>query len=338
MPYLLAGDVGGTKTILALYATDASSSRQTKPLREIAKTSFKSADYSDFNDLLQDFLSTLTIDQEINACFGIAGPIIEQICDATNLPWSIDALKIKNKFGFSKIKLINDLEAAAYGMTQLNSDDFVELNPDAKPQKGHCAVVAAGTGLGEAIMAWSGEQYNGEQYIVLPSEGGHCEFGANDQQEDELLKFLRQRFNGHVSIERILSGDGFANIYDFLRDSNFADSNPEIEQKMQVADKNAIISQHGLSGDDLLCQETLRLFVKIYGREAGNLCLKCLPKAGIYIGGGIAPKIIKQMQSGEFMAGFLDKGRMTHAIKNIPVRLVLNTEAPLIGAAYIANN
>jgi glucokinase len=180
-------------------------------------------------------------------------------------------------------------------------------------------------------MAW-----DGQRHIVLPSEGGHCDFAPNTAEEDALLVFLRARFSGHVSGERILAGAGFGNLYDFLCDSGYATPNPVIEAEMMQTDRNAVISSHGLTNDDPLCAEALRLFVRIYGSEAGNLALKCLPRGGLYIGGGIAPKIRQALESGVFMQGFLDKGRMSHAIQHIPVRLSLNPEAPLLGAAHMA--
>jgi glucokinase len=184
--------------------------------------------------------------------------------------------------------------------------------------------------LGEAILAW-----DGQRHIVLPTEGGHTDFAPNSAREDGLLAYLRERFGGHVSNERILAGAGFGNLYDFLRSTGYAPPDPGIEAEMSGGDRNAVISRHGLEGRDPLCTEAMRLFVRIYGSEAGNLALKCLPYGGIYIGGGIGPKISEALQAGEFMRGFLDKGRMTHAIRHIPLRLSMNPEAPLLGAAHM---
>ena len=328
--YVLAGDVGGTKTVLCLYRV-ADGRDGHAPLVEVHKTTTPSAEYADFAELVAAFLAGLATQRPHAACFGIAGPIKAQCCNATNLPWVIDAQALARRFALDDIYLLNDLEAAAHDMLHLAAGEFVELNPHAVPQAGHAAVIAAGTGLGEAIMAW-----DGRRHIVLPSEGGHCDFAPNSAQEDALLLYLRGRFGGHVSNERILAGAGLGNLYDFLRTSGQAEPNPDIEAEMSRDDRNAVISRHGLVGRDPLCTETLRLFARIYGSTAGNLALKCLPRGGIYVGGGIAPKVRPARESGEFMRGFLDKGRMAQAIADIPVRLVLNAEAPLLGAAQVA--
>ena len=330
MTYVLAGDVGGTKTAFGLYRCGVATSNSVA-LDEIHKTVYPSTQHSTFADLLSAFLADVAPHHPGAVCLGIAGPIHDQRCSATNLPWVIDARTLADDFGLEDVYLLNDLEAAAHGMLHLSHDEFVELNPHAMVQPGHAAVIAAGTGLGEAILAW-----DGRRHIVLPTEGGHCDFAPNSAQEDALLVFLRNRFNGHVSNERILAGAGFGNLYDFLRESGYAVPSADIEAEMSRADRNAVISRHGLIGDDPLCAEVMRLFVRIYGSETANLALKCLPRGGIYIGGGIGPKIRDALESGLFMQGFLDKGRMTRAIERIPVRLSLNAEAPLIGSAHMA--
>lgn len=324
---VLAGDIGGTKTVLCLYSTEAGDST----LVELKKTTFPSGAHARFAELVHEFLDSAPEYPPDTACFGIAGPIQNQRCETTNLPWVIDAAELANEFGFGQVRLLNDLEAAAYGMLTLPESDFVDLNPQAVQQPGHRAVIAAGTGLGEAILAW-----DGVNYIAMPTEGGHTDFGPNSELEDQLLTFLRERFKGHVSGERILAGDGFGNLYDFLRDIDYAKPDPTIETRMAEQDRNAVISQYGLLGIDPLCSKVMELFVRIYGAEAGNLALKCLPLGGLYIGGGIGPKIRSAMQNGTFMQGFLDKGRMTRAIERIPVRMAMNPEAPLLGAAFMA--
>lgn len=327
MSTILAGDVGGTKTVLAVYEIDQSDSAV---LKELHKRVFASADYNDFQLLVSDFLELIKPCEVDSACFGIAGPIQDQRCEATNLPWIIDARQLSERFGFEDVMLLNDLEAAAHGMTVLSPDSFVELNSHAVEQPGHAAVIAAGTGLGQAIMAWTGAAY-----IVLPTEGGHTDFAGNNEMEDALLRYLRERFDGHVSYERVLSGDGMGNLYDFLKHAAYAEADPAVEAEMAGRDRNAVIGSYGLQGRDPLCMETVRLFTRIYGNEAGNLALKCLPRGGLFIAGGIAPKLRAAMESGEFMAGFLDKGRMSRAIQTIPVKLCLNPDAPLLGAAFV---
>ncbi len=330
MSYVLAGDVGGTKTVLCLYQTSDNAGEEST-LVEVHKATYPSGEHPHFADLITEFLAGVAPARPQTACFGIAGPIQEQRCETTNLPWVIDAQNLADRFGFKQVLLLNDLEAAAYGMLQLSDSDFIELNPHAVEQPGHKAVIAAGTGLGEAILAW-----DGQRHFAMPTEGGHCDFGPNSTVDDRLLLFLRERFKGHVSVERILAGDGFGNLYDFLKAQGENAPNPDIEAEMGEKDRNAVISQHGLQGDDALCSQALQMFVRLYGAEAGNLALKCLPLGGLYIGGGIGPKIRPALEAGGFMQGFLDKGRMTRAIEQIPVRLALNAEAPLLGAAAMA--
>lgn len=329
MSLVLAADVGGTKTVCCLYRVAGDGS-----LAELRKAVYASGAHAEFEDLLVTFLAGVETPRA--ACFGIAGPIVcdadgTQRCETTNLPWVIDAGSLASRFGFAQVRLLNDLEAAAYGMLQLAPEDFIELNPRATVRPGHKAVIAAGTGLGEAILAW-----DGARHIVLPTEGGHTDFAPNSAEEDALLVYLRQRFKGHVSVERILAGDGFGHLYDFLKDTGRGVADPAFEAGLAGQDRNAVISQQGLVGSDPLCGKAMRMFVRIYGAEAGNLALKCLPLGGLYIGGGIAPKIQTALRAGEFMAGFLDKGRMARAIADIPVRLALNPETPLLGAAHCA--
>jgi len=322
MARILAGDVGGTKTVLALYESSHGQ------LEEIRKTTFPSGRHTRFEDLLIEFIGS---DSNISvATFGIAGPIKQQRCITTNLPWTIDAHDIQTELNIDRVHLLNDLESAAYGVLRL--EEFHELNPGATEQSGHKAVIAAGTGLGEAILFFDGQEYH-----AMPTEGGHCEFAPQTKLEDQLLLFLRERFNGHVSIERILSGDGFGNLYDFLKSVDFAPVDSELEQQMQNQDRNALISLAALENKDTLCKQVMQMFSRIYGAEAGNLALKTLPLGGLYIAGGIAPKIRSALEAGLFMEGFLDKGRMRHAIEHIPVRIVDNPEAPLLGAAHYAS-
>lgn len=330
MALVLAGDVGGTKTVLALYESGQGH------LTELTKQAFASGKNERFESLLQVFLQTeeaaKVLSETANiqaAVFGIAGPVKKQKCVTTNLPWVIDAQEVAQALSIPKVHLLNDLESAAYGILQL--ENFHDLNPNAVEQTGHKAVIAAGTGLGEAIM-----YFDGQMHHAMPSEGGHCDFAAQSKIEDELLVFLRDRFEGHVSVERILSGNGLGHLYDFFSSKMPERVNDELEAKMRQADRNAVISQAGLQKSDAICQEVMRLFCRIYGAEAGNLALKCLPLGGVYIAGGIAPKIRPALEAGEFMQGFLDKGRTSHAIEHLPVRIVEDPEAPLLGAAHYA--
>ncbi|MGB1109704.1 MAG: glucokinase [Gammaproteobacteria bacterium] len=319
---ILAGDVGGTKTVLCLYELKG------QRLRELRKKVYPSGREGTFDELIRSFLKLG--DAPTAACFGVAGPVHDQRCDATNLPWVIDAKRLGERCLIDKVRLLNDLEAAAYGMLHLQNKDFVDLNPHARTMVGHKAVIAAGTGLGEAILFFDGEHHH-----AMPTEGGHCDFAPQNAAEEALLGFLRERHPDHVSYERILAGDGFGTLYDFLAEMRFANPDPDIEQEMaQAADRNAVISRHGCEGKDPLCTEAMRMFCRIYGAEAGNLALKTLPKGGLFIGGGIGPKIRPALVNGEFLKAFLAKGRMRTAIEHIPIRLALNPEAPLLGAVH----
>ncbi|MEC4749693.1 glucokinase [Methylomicrobium sp. Wu6] len=318
---ILAGDVGGTKTILALY--DANGDEW----RCIKKTRYSSLDHSTFTTLLQDFLKEGEMDAIASACLGVAGPIVDGDCVATNLPWVLRRSEIGNYLGTEKVRLLNDLEATAWGILDLPAVDFVTLNPDSEPRPGNSAILAAGTGLGEAIVAWDGEKHQ-----VLASEGGHSDFAPGSKQELALLQFLWEKYPGHVSYERLLSGEGLINIYQFLKTVGHAPAQPGIEQQMREYDPAAVIGDAGVAGADALSVAALSLFCRIYGAEAGNLALKCLPYAGVYLAGGIAAKILPVITRGDFMDGYLAKGRYRAALEQIPVKVCINQEVGLLGA------
>ncbi|HEV3235886.1 MAG TPA: glucokinase [Gemmataceae bacterium] len=323
---ILAGDIGGTKTVLALFES------HDDKLQLAREGTFSSRRYASFDDILAEFLKQQPQATIHAGCFGVAGAVIDGKCHTTNLPWNLDEKDLAPVINSPQAKLLNDLEAAAYGMLYLKQDELCALNPDArKSLKGNVAVIAAGTGLGEAILYW-----NGKRYHPLASEGGHCDFAPRNEQEIELLRYLQKKLGGHVSYERILSGPGFSNVYSFLRDSGFASESPEIAKQMKAGDANAVIGQHGLAGTDKLSAETLRLVVTIYGAEAGNLALKCVAVGGVFIGGGISPKILPAFQTGAFMKGFTEKGRFGELLKSMPVNVALNARAPLLGAAHYA--
>lgn len=320
---ILAGDIGGTKTVLSLLEKMPDGS-----LNCHQEHTFQSQEFGQFDAILTAFLPAGVAITA--ACFGIAGPVVNQRCQTTNLPWLIDAAELKKKLGTEQVKLLNDLEAMALGMLHLPADDLLELNAEAQSQPGNIAVIAAGTGLGEAILYWDGWQYH-----PIATEGGHSDFAARTAQQDLLLAFLRKRYFDHVSYERILSGIGFTHLYDFLCEYNFAPVCPAISAlrtSVEGSDLNAIISRLGINGEDTLCAEAVRLFVEIYGAEAGNLALKSLAIGGVFIGGGIAPKILPAMQDGCFMQAFKAKGRFSPLLEKLSVKLSLNPRTPLIGA------
>jgi len=322
---ILAGDIGGTKTVLALCEKMDSG----VSVRE--KRQFPSREYGSFAEVVGAFLSAcgdVSIDA---ACFGIAGPVIDGKCHTTNLAWDIAESDLQKQLGTQRVKLLNDLEATAYGMLYLDEEAFVVLNPYGRKQQGNRAVIAAGTGLGEAFLFWDGAHFH-----PSASEGGHCDFAPTTAQQDQMLKWLRSRFKGHVSYERLLSGPGIYTIYEYLRESGFAPESPWMQEVAKSDDKSAIISQYALEYHNPLCVETLRLFCQIYGQEAGNLALKALSLGGFYIGGGIAPKILPMMQEPYFLDAFFAKGRFEEMLRSMEVKISTDPETALLGAAHYA--
>ncbi|MBI3358846.1 MAG: glucokinase [Nitrospirae bacterium] len=324
---ILAGDIGGTKTVLAIY------DESVEPFQLIRETVFKSRDFLQFDQILHQFLGDSNPVKIRAICLGVAGPIRHGQCKTTNLPWLLSENNLAKDFGVEKVRLLNDLEAAAYGMLFLQEDEMVSLNVETdlcvRP-KGNIAVIAAGTGLGEAMLYW-----DGKAYIPMASEGGHADFAPQSDQEVALLRYLRAEL-GHVSYERILSGPGIYNIYRFLRDTGFADEPEWLRKKLSQGDKSAVIGEMGLAKKDPLCVEALSLFASIYGAEAGNLALKFFAVGGVFVGGGMAPKLLSALTNGAFMRGFTGKGRYANLMRTIPVHVALNSRAPLIGSAQYA--
>ena len=319
---ILAGDIGGTKTLLAIFDGEIC----------VAKHRFESANHATFHNLLADFLALIPTVKIDTVCLGVAGAVVSGDCEATNLPWKLTCHEIAKQLNAEKVTLLNDLEAAAWGILSLPENDFIALNPNAKTQIGNCAVLAAGTGLGEAIIF-----YDGKNHHVIANEGGHCDFAPTDAQQIALLSFMQARYPNHVSYERLVSGVGIVAIYDFLKQSgDYAISN-ELEAQLQTADDSAaIISAAAMAKSDELCVATLQLFAKIYGSEAGNLALKCLPYGGVYLAGGIAAKCLPALQQGAFLEGFLSKGRFQNTLEKIAVNVCMQPEVGLLGALYFA--
>jgi glucokinase len=322
---ILAGDIGGTKTLLALF-DDASGTLQ---LRRDA--SFPSQEAASLEAILTRFLAgSLTPPRA--ACFGVPGVVIDGRCETTNLPWHLDEGALAPTVGAPRVKLLNDLEAAAYGMLHLEPHELASLNNAAAPRRrGNIAVIAAGTGLGEAMLVWDGVHHH-----PVASEGGHADFAPRTDEEVELLLYLRRQFNGHVSYERVLTGPGLHNIYNFLRDTAYAPEPPWLAERLAMGDPSAAIAEIGLAGGAPLCVAALDLFAAAYGAEAGNMALRCLAIGGVFVGGGIAPKILPALRRGRFMHAFTNKGRFAELLQTIPVHVALNPRAPLIGAARYA--
>ncbi len=316
---ILAGDIGGTKTRLGLFSVSGRS------LRSISEQTFSSKEHTSVETIIRAFLKER--EKASTACFGVAGPIVKGIAIATNLPWKIREKSIGRALSIEKTVLINDLVANAYGINVLKRKDFEILSIGGK-QRGNAAVLSAGTGLGAAILFW-----DGMQYLPSPSEGGHVEFGPRNRLELELLQYLFDLY-GHVSYERVLSGAGLVSIYRFLRDSGRFGTEPDwLAEKMSREDPAAVIAETVRLKKDKCCAETLDLFVSIYGAAAGNLALQVMAVSGIYIGGGIAPKIIGKLKDGTFMHAFKNKGRLSSIVDRIPVRVIMNDRAALLGAA-----
>ncbi len=316
---ILAGDIGGTKTRIGIYLV-------TKELhyRTLFEKIFPSRIYNGLEEILSQCLEK---DRKIDvACFGVAAPITGNQVRLTNLPWVIDINHLKRKLRLKKLSVINDLVANAYGLRMLKRNDFVILNKG-KRRQGNAAIISAGTGLGEAILFW-----DGKQYLPSPSEGGHVEFGPKNPLEMELLEYLLKSFD-HVSYERILTGEGLFRIYQFLRDlKKTEEDSPWLIEKMKREDPASVISQSARDKKSKRCVLALDLFSSIYGSEAGNLALKAMAIGGIYIGGGIAPRILWKLKEGGFMEAFKDKGRYSKMMEEIPVKVILNERAALLGA------
>jgi glucokinase len=321
---VLAGDIGGTKTNLALFSVHG------EKLRSEAFKQFPSKRYSGLVPVLQEFLadSKGNID---SACFGIAGPVVDGKVKTPNLPWMLDIAELRRALKLDSVTLLNDLEAGAYGIFTLENDEFATLNEGTMHRSGNKALIAAGTGLGQAIL-----HDDGRHFHPLASEGGHGDFAPRNDLEISLLRHLIARF-GHVSYERVLSGPGLHNIYRFLKEDQRLEEPQWLADRLTAAqDASAEISQAALRGEAEICVKALDLFVSIYGAEAGNLALRAKSVRGLYVGGGIAPKILVKLKDGSFMRGYLDKGRYTDLLASTPVQVVLNDQAALRGAAYYA--
>jgi glucokinase len=315
----LAGDVGGTKTNLAVFSPETDLTPQTEG-------TFRSAEYPSLEAIVAEFISNghLSVD---GAVFGVPGPVVDGRSSATNLPWVLKESTLQEELGLRRVKLLNDLEATAYGVLTLAPGDLVTLN-DASPADATMAVIAAGTVLGEAILF-----YHNGRYEVIPSEGGHADFGPRNLFEIRLLRYMLGKFR-HVSYERICSGKGIPYIYAYLKKQGLAEEVPGMAKALrQAEDPTPLIVEKAMSGESELCIAALNAFVSILGAEAGNLALKVMAIGGIYLAGGIPPKILSKLKDGTFMASFVDKGRFADMLARIPVCVVLNDRTALLGAA-----
>ncbi|MHB1676203.1 MAG: glucokinase [Sulfuriferula sp.] len=320
---VLAGDIGGTHTRLARLQVAG------RKVEILAQKTYSSPDYAGLDEIVAAFTRTHALHVD-HACFGIAGPVVNNIAETTNLPWRVNARALASTFKLQTVTLLNDLEANAWGIPALDEADFYTLQGGASQADGHRAVVAAGTGLGEAGLFWDGHQHH-----PFASEGGHASFSPANALETALLTYLVARF-GHVSWERVLSGPGLVNLHAFLLTHRRSTTPPWLNDEIRMGDSAAAIAQAALQERDDTCVEALALFVRLYGGEAGNLALKLMATGGVYLGGGIAPRILPALTNGGFIAAFLNKGRMRGLLETIPVRVILNDQAALFGAALCA--
>jgi glucokinase len=317
---VLAGDIGGTSTRLAIFEADIDNA--------VALTTghYVSQDYDGLAAVVRAFMAEHSV-SFTHACFGVAGPIREGVARPPNLQWIIDGQALAHELRLEHVWLINDLEANAYGIALLAPQDFAVIHAGAPASQGNAAVISAGTGLGEAGLIW-----DRDRLLPFACEGGHVDFAPRDAVEVELLRYLQARFE-HVSYERIVSGPGLVNLYHFLRDSGREPESTAIAARMRGEDPAAVISTAALDRSCSLCTQALALWVRLYGAEAGNLALKMFATGGVFLGGGIAPKILSALREPDFTEAFLAKGRMRPLLETIPVSVILNPATALLGAA-----
>jgi len=340
MSMVLAGDIGGTKTLLRL------AEKNSDGFTILHEQRFAGADYASFADVLHEFLETAKIHlyampKLSSACFGIAGPVRDRKSQLTNLGWSFDSDRLAEEFNIDKVSLINDFVAVGYGVLGLQSHDLYTLQDGCVVERSPIGVIGAGTGLGEAYLGW-----NGDRYEVYPTEGGHTDFAPRNTLEIELLQYLQKRHD-RVSVERVVSGLGIVAIYQFLRDQQFSPESTEIEEKVRLweagdlnvdaaaAIAKAALTNCGINSEtnvDHLATQTMQMFVEAYAAEVGNLALKLIPNGGLYIAGGIAPKILPLIQDGKFLQILKNKGRVSPVLDDLPIHIVLNPDVGLIGA------
>lgn len=321
---ILAGDIGGTNARLALFNIEDGQ------LALQANAVYPSRSASQFAEIIAQFRQEYPAAIS-SCCIGIAGPVNDGFCSATNLPWDLDANVLAQQCQIDRVTLLNDLEANAYGISVLKPADLLTISAGRAGASGNCAVIAAGTGLGEAGMFW-----DGSHHIPFASEGGHCDFGPRSDLQYELATYLQRRL-GHVSYETILCGDGLTHTYDFIIQRSGVVEPPWLLQRFADSGKAATISATAVSGEFSPCSATLDLFLEIFGQEAGNLALKTMAKGGVYLGGGIAAKLAKSIQASPlFMQGFCNKDKMRHLMEGIPIHIILNEDTALLGAAAVA--
>jgi glucokinase len=321
---ILAGDIGGTKTALALLEPRASG------LDVVREAALPSRQFPTFDKAITAFLGPEVPAGLVAACFGVAGAVVDGRCSTTNLPWVLDERALERVLSVKRVRLLNDLEATAHGVLGLPPDKLAVLQ-EGRPQPGNVAVIAAGTGLGQAMIV-----RDGDRVTVVPSEGGHADFAPGSELQVELLRYLWTQFGPHASWERVLSGPGLLNVYRFLRQFRGQPEPVALAGRMAHEDPTAVVSQTALAGADPVAVEALDLFVSIYGAQAGNFALQTLAVGGVFVAGGIAPRILPRLTTGAFMTAFRAKGRFAGLLGGVPVRVALEPRSALLGAARVA--
>jgi glucokinase len=322
-PVILAGDIGGTHTRLALVGI------RDGRLALACEATVPSRAHATLEEIVEAFVGHAG-QVVTHAGFGIAGPVRDGIVDATNLPWHVQTASLAARLSLPEVTVVNDLEATAYGLAALTPADLVTLQAGKPEPRGNAAVIAAGTGLGEAGLVWDGRQRR-----PFASEGGHADFAPTDETQVELYRHLA-REHGHVSVERVLSGPGLYTIYQFLRDTGSGPEPEWLTEALRRGEPPAVISEAALSGRSAVCARALDVFVRAYGAEAGNLGLRTMATAGVYVGGGIAPKILSKLQAPAFLDAFRAKGRLRSVLDAMPVHVIVSDQVGLLGAARSA--
>jgi glucokinase len=320
---ILAGDIGGTNARLALFDV------QNGQFNLVSATIFPSRRYPSLDKIVTEFVSTSGM-RPTQACFGVAGPVTNGRVETSNLPWTIESRRLADELNLKSTTLINDLEATGWGIAALSSEDLVPLNSVAAKNPGNQCIVAAGTGLGEGGLFWDGARHH-----VFATEGGHCDFAPQGDLQVELFRYLHARY-GHVSYERVLSGPGLVNVFEFLRDTGKGKVPEWLAEQMLKMDPAAAVSEAAMGGKCDMCSQALDIFVSVFGAEAGNLALKVKATGGVFLAGGIAPKILSRLTTPIFLQAFLGKGRMQHLMELMPIKVITNDKLALLGAARCA--
>jgi glucokinase len=323
---ILVGDIGATKVHLGLYRESDDG------LCAVRDARFAVREFDGLDEVVRQFLGGATVS---SAWFGVPGPLSEGRARMANLAWPVDGRALQNELDIQKVGIVNDLEATSYGLRQLTDGQLVTLNEGRSRPHGAVALIAAGTGLGESFLTW-----DGTAHVSHPSEGSHADFAPRNDDEFDLLRYLMRKYGGRVSVERVVSGLGLANIYEFLRDERRMEEPNWLTDELAVADDpNTVISTSANAGKSALCEKTLEIFVSAFGAEAGNLGLKSLSTGGIYIGGGIAPRILELLREVHFLRAFTDKGRLSYLLMEMPVHVIEDKDAALLGVkAYAEAN